>query len=302
MTDTDFEFDPSEAFTAFEAANENPALAAAAAKVAAGVDNDVPEAPKLVEPSDGPVTLPAGFRRIKVDPSSGTSSFETVTKAWVRELNGLDEERISKARLTGEPTDFIDAVLQAGVEKIGDSRPDKDDLSALVLGDRDYLLMQIAIATYGDKLDYVGIVCPHCGESFDASITVNDEIPVKRLGEDEETRFEVKLRKDKIAKCTLPTHSVSQALAQTETAAEANTLLITNFVSEISSPDGTVVEVRGDKDAALLLGMVDRQTIVDEMYRRMPGPQYNEVRFPHEPGCGEEVRLEVQMADLFRGL
>jgi hypothetical protein len=297
VTDT-YDSAVEDAFTAFEAAEDNPSLAAAAAKIAAGVSEDTPEAPKLVEPTDGPVTLPAGFRRVKVT-SEGTK-FENVTNAWVRELNGLDEERIAKARLSGEPTDFIAAVLEAGVEKIGDSRPDREDIDALVLGDRDFLLMQIAVATYGDRLEYEGVVCPHCNESFDVAITPTEEVPVTRLASPEETRFDVKLRKDRIAKCTLPTHSISKQLAQTETAAEANTLLIANFVSEIVGKE--VVEIRGDKDAARLLPIVDRQTIIDEMWKRMPGPQYNEVRFKHEPGCGEEVRLEVQLADLFRGL
>jgi hypothetical protein len=290
-----------EAFTAFEAAEDNPALAAAAARLAVGAPEDAPEPPVLKDPTDGPVTLPAGFRRVRVG-KDATTSFETITKAWVRELNGLDEEKISKARLSGEPVDFINAVLEAGVERLGEDRPTRDDLNSLALGDRDFLLMHIAVATYGDTLEYEGLDCPNCSETFDVSISATEEIPVVRLDSPEDARFDVKLSRDRVAKCVLPTHSVSKELAQTETAAEANTLLIANFVSEIVDAEGNSTDIRGDKDAARKLGIRDRQTLVDEMYSRMPGPQYNGVRFNHEPGCGEEVRLEVQMADLFRGL
>jgi hypothetical protein len=287
-----------EAFTAFEAANENPALAAAAAKLA-GETSEQP-APTLADPSDGPVTLPGGFRRVKVD-ASGASKFEEVRNAWVRELNGLDEEKISKARLSGNPDDFIRAVLEAGVERLGDERPGKDDFNSLLLGDRDFLLVQISAATYGDKIEYKEIECPHCREPFDVTISATEDIPCPRLESVDDQNFEVKLRKDRVAKVSLPTFAVSAALMDTETAAEANTLLISNYVTEIVGDKGTL-DIKGDPDAARKLGILDRQALIDEMYKRMPGPQYNGVRFDHEPGCGKEVRLEVSMADLFRGL
>lgn len=285
------------AFTAFEAANENPALAEAAAKIVSGVSDESHPPPTLTDPSDGPVTLVAGFRRAKVNPEGTT--FDEVTSAWVRELNGEDEEIIAKVQLNGTADDFFRVVLERGVEKLGDVRPTKDDFDALVIGDRDFLLMQIGIATYGDKIEYEKIECPHCREQFDLTITVSEEIPVKRLDRLEDQQFEVRLSKDRVARVSLPTASLSKALSEAETAPEANTILIANCVTEITGPKGTV-QVMGDKQAAKRLSITDRQTLVDEMYRRMPGPDYNGVKFDHEPGCGKEVRLGVTLADLFR--
>lgn len=282
----------------FEHVTENPALAEAAAKIASG-GTEVQAPPSIAEPSDGPVTLPAGFRRAKV--TDAGPAFEEITKAWVRELNGEDEERISKARLSGEPEDFVNAVLSSGVERLGNDRPTRDDFNSLVLGDREYLLVQIAVATYGDKIEYSKVTCPHCNEAFDISLSVTEDVPVKRLENVDDQRFEVKLRRNRVAKVSLPTHAVMAEFAKAGTSAEANTVLIAQHVSEIVGDNGSV-PINGDKEAARRLGVMDRQTLVDEMYNRMPGPQYNGVKFNHEPGCGEEVRLEVSVADLFRGL
>jgi hypothetical protein len=284
----------------FAAIADNPELAAAAEKVLSGSSQEVGPAPTLSDPTDGPVTLTVGFRRTKVT-ASGTE-FEEIRKAWVRELNGEDEEKIAKARLSGEPEDFIYAVLESGVERLGDERPTKEDFEALVLGDREYLLMEIARATYGDTLDYKEIVCPHCGEKFDVTLSISEEIPVTRLEKVTDQQFEVRLSKDRVAKASLPTVSMSRELVRMETAAEQNTLIISRCVSEITGPKGTV-QIAGDETAARRLSIRDRQTLTDEMYERMPGPKYNGVRFNHEPGgCGKEVRLEVTMADLFRSL
>lgn len=283
----------------FEAAADNPALAAAAAEIASGTKEAGP-APTLPDPLDGPVTLPAGFRRMKID--GGSTEFVEVRKAWVRELNGEDEEKIAKARLSGEPEDFVRTVLECGVEKLGDERPTKDDFNSLVLGDRDYLLMEIARSTYGDTLDYEKVTCPHCGEQFDVTISIKDEVPVKRLDQVSDQQFDIRLSRDRVARVTLPTVAVAADLAETSTAAEANTLIIAHSVQEITGPKGTI-QISGDKDAARRLSIRDRQALADELYSRMPGPQYNGVKFNHEPGgCGKEVRLEVTMADLFRSL
>jgi hypothetical protein len=193
-------------------------------------------------------------------------------------------------------------VLECGVEKFGDERPTQDDFDALVLGDRDYLLLEIARATYGDQLDYEKISCPHCGEEFDVSISISEEIPLTRLDRITDQQFDVRLRNGRVAKVSLPTVAISRDLVKTTTAAEANTLILSRCISEITGPKGTTT-IAGDKDAARRLSVRDRQALVDEMYSRMPGPKYNGVKFNHEPGgCGKEVRLEVTMADLFRSL
>lgn len=281
-----------EEFDSFESAAENPGVVEAAAKVTGGAEMPTPQ-----DPTDGPVTLTAGFRRLK----EGGTGFTDVRTAWVRELNGADEERISRAKMRDDAAAWVNAVLEAGVEKLGDLSATKDDLSSLVIGDRDYLLTQIARATYGDEIEYENLPCPHCGETMSVTLTY-DDIPVKRLDSLDDQNFEVRLKNGRVAKVSLPTHSLSNEVMQSSTEAEANTILIANCVEEIRRPDGIAEHIGGDREAALRLGVSDRRKLVEEMSSRMPGPDYNGVKFNHDPGCGREVRLPITLADLFRGL
>lgn len=278
----------------FSNAAENPELLAAAQAL-----TDDRKPPTLENPLDGPVTLPGGFRRVK--PGSDGAEFEVVRSAWVRELNGDDEERIARAKMKQDVSAFIRAILECGVDRLGDSRPTREDLDSLLVGDQQFLLVEIARATYGDEVEYNQFGCPHCGKTFDFSLSISDDIPVKRLDRSTDATFDIRLRKDRVATVTLPTGEVAALMAETDTAAEANTVLITNCVEEIRGPQGTV-QVRGQEDVARRLGVADRQTLVNGLSERMPGPQYNEVRFKHDPGCGEEIRLSVTLADLFLGL
>jgi hypothetical protein len=279
----------------FESPTDSPELAAAAEALTQHV-----EAPELRNPLDGPVTLPAGYRRIR-STESGTVVDEVRT-AWVRELNGEDEEKIARAKLKDDLGAFVTAILEAGVEKLGDARPTREDLASLVVGDQQYLLLEIARVTYGDEIEFDGFPCTFCRETFDVSLSLSEDIPVVRLDKVDDVDFEVRLKKDRIATVTLPTAEVQALLNKAETGADANTILIAHCVSEIRGPGGTK-RIQGDLDEARRLGLQDRQTLVQAMGDRMPGPQYNEVRFNHEPdGCGQEVRLQVTLADLFRGL
>lgn len=279
---------------AFENAADNPELLAAAQSLVSET-----EAPTLDDPLDGPVTLPAGFRRVKSG-SEGTQ-FEEVRNAWVKELNGEDEERIARTKLKNDGAAFLTAILEAGVERLGDSRPTKDDFNSLTLGDRDFLLLEIARVTYGDELTYSKYICRGCGEEVDVTLSLSEDIPIVRLDTIEDATFEVRLKGDRIAVVSLPTAEVAPDMSKASTPAEANTVLIAHCVEEIRGPKGTV-RIAGDADAARRLGVKDRQALVIEMGERMPGPRYNEVTFTHEPGCGEENRLGVTLGDLFRDL
>lgn len=285
-------------FTLGDLAEANPELLEAAERVTSG--QSAQAAPELLDPLDGPVDLVAGFTRVKT--TEDGVKFEEIKKAWVRELNGEDEERISRARMKDDTNEFIKAVLEAGVEKLGDEKPSRSELLSLILGDRDYLLLEIARATYGDELEYDEVICPECGESFSATLSIKDDIPVKRLGTLDDATFEVTLKKGRTAKVTLPTGEISAEAGMAESPAQTNTILITHGVLEITDAKGTVTPVQGDTAAAKRLGIQDRQTLVAEMSSRMPGPQYNKVRFNHEPGCGKEIQLRITLLDLFRGL
>lgn len=279
---------------ALENAAENPELLAAANRLT----NEETQ-PEIEDPLDGPVTLPGGFVRRTIT-SEGTKT-EAVRAAWVRELTGEDEERIARARLKDDYNAFLYAVLESGVRSLGDATPTRDDFNALLTGDQMFLLLEIARVTYGDEMEYKNFPCPHCGERFDVTISLSEEVPVSRLKDVGDSVFEVPLKRDRVAVVSLPTVEVAALTANAKTDAETNTILVAHCVEEIRGPKGTV-EINGDVQAARKLGIADRQKLVLEMSEKMPGPNYNGVRFDHEPGCGQEVRLSVQLADLFRGM
>lgn len=282
---------------ALEFSDDVEELARAAEQLTAGNA----EPPTLQDPLDGPVELPAGFRRLTLREDKTVT--EEVRKAWVRELNGEDEERIAKAKLKHDQSAFVDAILEAGIERLGNEKPTRDDISALVLGDRDFLLLEISRVTFGNDLDYEGFICMHCGGEISFTVHLDEDVPVKRLDKVSDVDFEIRLKGDRVASVTLPTGEDVAEVSEAATEAEANTLLIAAAVNEIRGPGSKVVSIKGDHDAARRLSLPDRRTLIKEMSEHMPGPQYNEVKFTHEDdSCGKEVRLTVTLADLFPGL
>lgn len=284
------DIDPDDLTPAFD----DPALHAAAAKIAAEESN---EAPRIPFPQDGPVTLPGGFRRMRVGKEP-----EEVRTAWVRELNGEDEERIAKARLKESTNEFVRAILEGGVERLGDSAPTRDDFDSLLIGDLNFLLLEISKATFGDDLEFVNFTCPYCNVAFDFTVHKSEDIPGKTLESLSGQDFEVDLRRNRKARVHLPTVEIQNSVVDATTDAEANTILLASCVEEIVEESGTAQAVAGDKDTVRALGVQDRQTILMALDDRMPGPRYTDIRFHHDPGCGREITLGVTPGDLFRGL
>lgn len=270
----------------FVSAVEDPAAVEEAARRA----QDGETGPTLPLPLDGPVTLPGGFRRLV--PGS-SPKFENVTKAWVKELDGFAEEKIARAQMQKDFSEVITTVLQHGVERLGDVEPTLPELRDLLAGDREFLLVQISKATYGDRISWEKMVCPHCGEMFDVSIGKSEQIPVIRLKSPEDATFTFKTRKGVSLTVHYPSGAEQSKAFDLDTGAEANTALLANIVDDFA----------GDQDEARRLSLGDRNALMEELGKNNPGPRYTEVRFPHEPdGCGKEVRLTVTFADLFPGL
>jgi hypothetical protein len=281
---------------------EDPATAAVAQKAieqfTQGGDASE-EPPDLADPLDGPVHLPVGFRRVALD--EGSPTFVEVREAWVRELTGEHEEKIAKARLKDDVSAFIFAVLESGIERLGDQTPTREDIRSLTSADRDYLLLEIARATYGDDMTYENVTCS-CGEQLTVTISLAEDVPVKRFDSLDEADFDIRLKSGKVARASLPLVSLDDEISKAGTPAEVNTVLVAHCVEEVRGPKGDV-RIAGDQAAARRLGLRDRQDIILGISEHTPGPQYNDVRFKHEPdGCGEEIRLQVSVGDMFRGL
>jgi hypothetical protein len=251
--------------------------------------------PEITLPAGGNFSLPGGY-------VLGGDYASVRYDADVRELTGADEEAMTKAR-SGGLGKYIATLLSAGTVSVGGEQASTTLLSNLLLGDRDMLLLEIRRATYGDEIVWDRYSCPFCGEEFRLSVTL-DEIPIRRLEDPSARIFEVALRKNRKAFVRLPVGSDQEALlavADRLSDSEQNTLLLSRVLISVVEADGTENAVSGNPEFARSLGIADRQTILDTIEKKQPGPQYNDVKFLHD-SCGKEVPLYISAGDLFQGL
>jgi hypothetical protein len=107
--------------------------------------------------------------------------------------------------------------------------------------------------------------------------------------------FEVTLRSGKFARVGLPDGASQKAIASSDDKSEARlrTILLTHCVQEI---DGFPV-VR--EHEVKVLSMRDRDLLIEEINKRNPGPQLQEVSRSCVE-CSEKISLPLSLADLFR--
>lgn len=237
---------------------------------------------KTRAPSESEVSLPGGFVE---------ANGEVVKTVEVRELTGADEEAVAKAGSSGKA---LDVLLQRGLAKIGSRSVEKEDLNALLAGDRDAILLGIRRVTFGDDME-VGFRCRTCGEEQRAVLFLTKDVPVVSLEDRvQEGTFEIETKKG-TAVVALPNGITQRKLMENidKTTAEINTLLLS----------GCIVSLNGSPSSgastALSLGMADRTKIVDEIIKRNPGPRLGEVKKACQ-ACGEDVLLPLSLLDLFR--
>jgi len=259
----------------------NPALANKA------VQEAMVEKPQEVEirittPSDTVVNLPGGYI---------TSAGEVTTEAEVRELNGRDEEEISKASTLGKA---LLTILKRGTVRIGNEPVTEQMLDKLLSGDRDMLLLGIFRATFGN-VAHLGGYCGSCADTKDVDVEIDKDIKVKVLVDSlNDRRFTVK---GKALEYTveLPTGVTQRELmlSADKTVAELNTLLLEQTVTKIGeAPVVSKMQVQN-------LGLTDRRKIVDEINKRVCGPQFEDLTLAC-PDCEGEVRVPISLGTLFR--
>lgn len=219
----------------------------------------------------------------------------------VRELKGRDEEAVDRARRSPEALKVVQTIVECGTSAVGDEEATPGVLGQLLAGDREYLLLLIREATYGSEIQLGDTRCA-CGDIVSVTVEVED-IPVHRLDSPSDASFEVPLRKGGVAQVHLPTAADQQAVFANAnlTNAERNTLLLTRCVESLRYAGGDVILVAGFPSVISDdLGLLDRRTILDEIAKRTPGPQYNDVTVEHE--CGYAIPVEINLMSLFPGL
>ena len=260
----------------------NPALANDLIKTALAEKPAEPVEAKIYNPLDTSVTLPGGYI---------TLTGEVITTAEVRELTGKDEEAISRAVGMGKA---ILTALQRGTVKIGNIPADDKLLDQLLSGDRDMLILAIFKATFGAESDIPGY-CGTCDEQKIVTVDLNEDVKIKVLTDPVNDRvFTVKGRTQEIT-VQLPTGITQKELIinSDKTSAELNTLLLENTVIKIGdSPVLSKLQVQN-------LGLVDRRKIIEEINKRVPGPQFDDITVTC-PDCDSEVTVPINLGALFR--
>lgn len=247
------------------------------------INEEPASAVKTVAPSNSDVTLPGGFI---------TGEGSVVKYAEVRELNGVDEEAISKAGSVGRA---LVVMLQRGLVSLGMEKVNKEDFDALLGGDRDAILIGIRRLTFGDEVNF-SFPCPHCNADLDVAVNLNEDIPVKVLEDpvaDRRFVYESKNYGDIVV--TLPTGATQKKLLENseKTVAELNTILLAGCIQSI----GGVPSMGAS--SVLKLGMNDREKIIAQIIEKNPGPRLGEVSTTCE-ACGEDIPMPLSLADLFR--
>jgi len=261
-------------------------------KLLQGDTADSSPKPSIIQPNFSLNLLPGGL----LDGETVLREIE------VRELTGEHEERIAKARQgEGSMIRWLNAILESGLVSIGGKSATPELIGELLVGDRDYALLAISIATFGDEIELGERECANCHETYTVALEP-DDVPLKRLASAKDRKFEVPLRKGGVAVVRLPNgHDQREVLGEPDlTDAERNSILLKRCVVMLPDGDGGLQSVAGFPSRVNGLGIQDRKKILDEISNRMPGPQYHEIELEHE--CGERIPVSLGLMSLFPGL
>lgn len=233
-------------------------------------------------------------------------TLSTGAHATVKELTGADEEALSKAMASNNTFHFMDTLLTRGVLTVDGAPATPEVLGNLLLGDRDELLIQIRVATYGDEFVLEGWQCPNCGSESDLSFSLAhsiDRVPLELSSlEYGEPCFEIELRRGAKALVRYPTGFDQKACANVNwTPTERNSEMLRRCVKMITRADGSSIHVQAFPGAIAEMNIPDRRKIIEAINEKQPGPRYNVISFIHNE-CQKEVKLALSMLDLFRDL
>lgn len=281
-------------------AMSDPAHANAAAALAEGPD-DTPTPVMRPEPEGG-VTLNMGHM----------VGDHRVVDAIVREMNGADEEAISKSMTSGNVVRFIDVVVHRATVGLGLLTPGKEmdeALDHLTIGDRDLLVMAVRRATYGDTLTLTKVECPYCEETMTITYNVSPvadggDVPVRSwedcpgIADPTQREFEVEMPSGRVATMKLIDGAVHKVVFtpdnEKKAMGEINTLILREVVLAIDGKKVKTMEQVRDR-----LSMGDRRHLLQWLSENQPGPQYGEV-VQECVECKREFPLVVDVLTLFR--
>ena len=244
----------------------------------------LPDTPVIRPPEDGHLTLQWGYEH----------DGELHKAAVVRELNGSDEEAMSKLKGTGVYyyAHLEEMIVRRATESIGDFTPSTQPgmTSSLLLGDRGLLFAHILLATYGPTKEYEEVKCPHCEALNDVEIDWFDLLDIRGMKGDSPTTI-VKTKTRNI-ELRFPTGQDQIAVVSDNrdaTDAEMNTTMIARVLVNDDIAD--------KKRFVLRLSIPDRRRIVKALETQAPTVGFKECEVPC-PSCDQKITFAFSWADL----
>jgi hypothetical protein len=176
-----------------------PTTDQAQAAIAKATSDPHPE----IEPSpDSIVDLPAGW----LVPDG------VVQTARVRELTGYDEEQLARIPRAKNVPAYVTEMLALGVEDLGGQKPTKDMIRAMLIGDREALLLGIRRVTYGNEVQFK-LNCESCGTESDVDVLLDSDVEIRKLDDPKVREWDVPL-KHGTARIQLMTGLMQEALGE----------------------------------------------------------------------------------------
>jgi hypothetical protein len=263
----------------------DPSRANALSEQALGIN----QVPMIPDPPVDFVTFPGGLMH----------GGQVIKTAQVRELNGSDEEALSRAMRSGNATHLIDTLLLRGTVKLGNEAPDPVILKQLLIGDRHELILAIRNATYGEDFEIENWICPQCGTDNNISLNLRTGLDRVTLEDPSNPTMEIPLRKGGNAVVRFPNgYDEEASVVPGITRSEGNTVLLSKCLVSVTDKSGQTIRADQSLTLASNLSIPDRATIVNAIITKQPGPQFTKIDFVHE-GCGKQVSLALGVADLF---
>lgn len=251
--------------------------------------SSVASAPEIGPAPETLVKLPAGL----------VTAGGIVRQAEVRELTGRHEEALAKVRTN--PSKFINTLLISGVVSLGEAKATQTNLSQLLQGDIDALLLGVRKVTFGNEFELFQVDCENCGELNDIKLDL-DKIPMQELDDPAEREFDVAIRNGKTVKVTFPNGEAQTDLYKNAnlTPPELVTILLSHCILGFTDRTGNFTTSKG-KNTVLDMGKADRDTVQEFIYDKQPGPRYDQVSAVCS-ACESEVRVPLNVGILFRDL
>lgn len=227
-------------------------------------------------------------------------------EATLRKMTGKEEALMADPRLRKNGGRLMTMLLANCVTAIGTlARVDAEVTARLYSADRNYLLMELRRATFGDELE-ASYTCPHCGHTTGV---VEDlaTIPVKRLERgDGSTEIAVQLEDGftyegvvhRTLLLSLPTGIDEERVAatQNDNPSRAKNALLARCIRALGSLDRSEIDALGTH-ILMELTLGDRRRIDKAVEAAVPGVDL--IRSVTCDACSRGFKASLDMSHFF---